>query len=219
MWWKKPDQHVKIPYVCRAPAAARGVGGIRPSTLQRERLTKLNAYHVSPVLPPCMPRWPHPSGRCLCRSPIPHVKQRGAKRRRGHVLLGATPRDGVRPLQTGKLGDWKPLPRTQHCAPSALPPGSRAFRGSDRYAALCDDFGPFNLGTTHHFCDMLAVLLSDPALARKRLVFWVAPTPRDLTNGIYLMGAFLTTRLGASPAEAPPPPPQPPTPPTTNNQK
>ena len=54
---------------------------------------------------------------------------------------------------------------------------------------------------------MLAVLLSDPALARKRLVFWVAPTPRDLTNGIYLMGAFLTTRLGATAAEAPPPPP------------
>ncbi|KAJ1492124.1 protein-tyrosine phosphatase-like protein, partial [Baffinella frigidus] len=44
--------------------------------------------------------------------------------------------------------------------------------------------------------------LSDPALARKRLVFWVAPTPRDLTNGIYLMGAFLTTRLGATAAEA-----------------
>lgn len=67
---------------------------------------------------------------------------------------------------------------------------------------LCDDFGPFNLGTTHHFCDILTVLLADPALANKRLVFWVAPTPRDLTNGIYLLGAFLCTRLGATPAEA-----------------
>ena len=29
-----------------------------------------------------------------------------------------------------------------------------------RYAAFCADFGPFNLGMMHHFCEVLRQLMS-----------------------------------------------------------
>jgi len=72
-----------------------------------------------------------------------------------------------------------------------------------RYAAFCADFGPYNLGVTHHFCAIVKGLLQAPALARKRLVFCTtSPQDTDTTNAMYLLSAFLITHLGASPKDA-----------------
>ncbi|EKX38588.1 hypothetical protein GUITHDRAFT_158492 [Guillardia theta CCMP2712] len=67
-----------------------------------------------------------------------------------------------------------------------------------RYAPFCADFGPFNLGTTHHFCDILMTLLSDKAYEKKKIVFYSAMEKEHVTNAVYLLGAFLVLNMGAS---------------------
>jgi len=71
-----------------------------------------------------------------------------------------------------------------------------------RYMPFCADFGPFNLGMTHHFCEVLRELMSAPKLQKSKIVYYTKPEANDTTNAIYLLGSFLVVHLGASPAEA-----------------
>lgn len=66
--------------------------------------------------------------------------------------------------------------------------------------AFCADFGPFNLGMMHFFCETLAKLLSQTR--SDSIVFYTSTAPYDVTNAIFLLGAFLVTRLGATPEQA-----------------
>ena len=70
------------------------------------------------------------------------------------------------------------------------------------------DFGPFNLGMMHHFCERLKWLLLDARLASHKIVYVLTPR-RDateathaLTNAIFLLGSFLVAHLEASPEQA-----------------
>ena len=38
-----------------------------------------------------------------------------------------------------------------------------------RYAPFCADFGPFNLGMTHHFCEVLRQLMSSPKMQKSKI--------------------------------------------------
>eukprot|EP00960_Hanusia_phi_P027267 746724-Hanusia_phi.AAC.3 len=67
-----------------------------------------------------------------------------------------------------------------------------------RYAPFCADFGPFNLGTTHHFCDVVMSLLTNEALENKKIVFYCPMEKEHVTNAVYLLGAFLVLKMGAS---------------------
>lgn len=71
-----------------------------------------------------------------------------------------------------------------------------------RYMPFCADFGPFNLGMTHHFCEVLRELISSPKLQRMKIVYYTSPAANDSTNAIFLLGAFLVLHLGASPGDA-----------------
>lgn len=64
------------------------------------------------------------------------------------------------------------------------------------------DFGPFNLGMTHHFCERLKELLLQPRFAKTSLVYYTSTAPHDITNAIFLLGAFLVSHLDASPEQA-----------------
>ena len=70
-----------------------------------------------------------------------------------------------------------------------------------RYLPFCADFGPFNLGTTQHVCAMLARVFRDksPHLP----VVWVcSEEPTEITNAIYLLGAYLCLVCGQTPDQA-----------------
>ena len=69
------------------------------------------------------------------------------------------------------------------------------------YTPFCADFGPFNLGMTHHFCGVLEELLRAPRTPAAKIVFTFA-TPTHITNAMYLLGAFLIIHLKASPEQA-----------------
>lgn len=71
-----------------------------------------------------------------------------------------------------------------------------------KYAPFCADFGPFNLGMTHHFCEVMRELLVNPRLAHTKLILYTSTAQSDVTNAIYLLGAFLCLHLGATPQEA-----------------
>ena len=57
-------------------------------------------------------------------------------------------------------------------------------------------------GTLHHICQALEKALLNPKLQDVRVVYYTSQDPRDLTNSICLLGAFLCLRLGATPEEA-----------------
>ena len=57
-------------------------------------------------------------------------------------------------------------------------------------------------GTLHHICQALAKALFNPEFQDVRIVYYTSQDPRDVTNVIYLLGAFLCLRLGATPEEA-----------------
>ena len=67
------------------------------------------------------------------------------------------------------------------------------------YRPFCADFGPINLGMTHHFCDMMAKLLHEtPPHVRVVYCAGAAESAEDTTNAVYLLGAFLLLHLGAT---------------------
>jgi hypothetical protein len=57
-------------------------------------------------------------------------------------------------------------------------------------------------GTLHHICQSLVKTVLDPKLQDFRIVYYTSQDPRDVTNSIYLLGAFLCLHLGATPEEA-----------------
>ena len=57
-------------------------------------------------------------------------------------------------------------------------------------------------GTLHHICQALSKTLMNPELQDTRVVYYTSQDPRDVTNSICLLGAYLCLRLGASPQEA-----------------
>ena len=71
-----------------------------------------------------------------------------------------------------------------------------------RYIPFCADFGPFNLGTLHHICQALVKTVLNPKLQDFRVVYYTSQDSRDVTNSIFLLGAFLCLHLGATPEEA-----------------
>ena len=71
-----------------------------------------------------------------------------------------------------------------------------------RYMPFCADFGPFNLGMTHHFLLVLDELFKTTCMCEDKLVYYTSPNASDVTNAIFLLGSFLVCHLGASADEA-----------------
>ena len=71
-----------------------------------------------------------------------------------------------------------------------------------RYLPFCADFGPFNLGMTHYFLEVLHELFNTAKLREDKLVYYTSPTAPDVTNAIFLLGSFLVCHLGASADDA-----------------
>ena len=54
----------------------------------------------------------------------------------------------------------------------------------------------------HQICRALDATLKKPEYQGLKVVFYVSKEPNDVTNGIFLLGAFLCAFLGAAPEEA-----------------
>ena len=54
----------------------------------------------------------------------------------------------------------------------------------------------------HQICRVLDATLKKPEYQGLKVVFYVSKEPNDVTNGIFLLGAFLCAFLGAAPEEA-----------------
>jgi len=70
-----------------------------------------------------------------------------------------------------------------------------------QYAPFCADFGPINLGTTHQMCEQLHRLLTCTPLDQK-IVYYTTDKPEDVSNSMFLLGAFLCINLGVTPEQA-----------------
>ncbi|EKX37500.1 hypothetical protein GUITHDRAFT_78041 [Guillardia theta CCMP2712] len=69
-----------------------------------------------------------------------------------------------------------------------------------RYVPFAADFGPPNLAAIMLFCqEVQDFLVQGPS---NKLVFYTSPEPKDLTNSIFLCGAFMVVVLHVPPAEA-----------------
>ena len=62
------------------------------------------------------------------------------------------------------------------------------------YEPFCDDFGPFNLACTFRFCKALRTVLDSGT--ERRVVVISLPDDRSLTNGVFLLGAYMIMMLG-----------------------
>jgi len=71
-----------------------------------------------------------------------------------------------------------------------------------RYVPFCADFGPYNLGMMHHFNATLKRFLCSSKLAGTKIVYFTTTRRKDITNAVFLMGAFLVAELGARPEQA-----------------
>ncbi|KAJ1487647.1 protein-tyrosine phosphatase-like protein [Baffinella frigidus] len=70
------------------------------------------------------------------------------------------------------------------------------------YLPFCADFGPINLGHTFNFLRKLTGIFTDPTLEGKRIVCCTPRGQAEVTNVIYLLGAFLCLSLSAKPDAA-----------------
>jgi len=61
--------------------------------------------------------------------------------------------------------------------------------------------GPINLGTTHQMCKQLHRLLTCTPLDQK-IVYYTTDRPEDISNSMFLLGAFLCINLGVTPEKA-----------------
>jgi len=61
--------------------------------------------------------------------------------------------------------------------------------------------GPINLGTTHQMCKQLHRLLTCTPLDQK-IVYYTTDRPEDISNSMFLLGAFLCINLGVTPEQA-----------------
>jgi len=71
-----------------------------------------------------------------------------------------------------------------------------------RYLPFCSDFGPYNLSATHFVYKALAKLLTHPSTASTTIVFYSSHDATDVTNSVYILGAFLVLFFGATPEQA-----------------
>ena len=71
-----------------------------------------------------------------------------------------------------------------------------------RYMPFCDDFGPFNLGMTHHFCQVLKDLLCQRRMDGTKICYYTSTAQTDVTNALFLLGAFMVIHLDAHPEQA-----------------
>jgi cell division cycle 14 len=70
---------------------------------------------------------------------------------------------------------------------------------------FCADFGPVDLGSTHHVCTVLKQVLQRieaEGTNEERVVFYTTRKPTDVANAIYLLGSFLCIHLNATPEQA-----------------
>ena len=67
------------------------------------------------------------------------------------------------------------------------------------YQPFCDDFGPMNLGSIHHFCTVMdSVLDNKPA---QSIAVWNDPSRQGQTNACFLLGAYMILRLDVDAAK------------------
>ena len=91
---------------------------------------------------------------------------------------------------------------TAHCC-AHLPPRGNSGKSARPVACRVRSTLCVRAGTLHHICQALAKTLLNPELHRDvRVVYYTSQDPRDVTNSIYLLGAFLCLHLGATPEEA-----------------
>ena len=57
-------------------------------------------------------------------------------------------------------------------------------------------------GTLHHICQALNKTIHNAELETTKLVYYTSKDPRDVTNAIFLLGAFLCLHVGATIEEA-----------------
>ena len=69
-----------------------------------------------------------------------------------------------------------------------------------QYVALCADFGPYNLGTTHQVISILRKAFRSRSDAT--VVFYTTHCPADVVNAVYLLGAYLCLEFNATPEQA-----------------
>ena len=69
-----------------------------------------------------------------------------------------------------------------------------------KYSPFCADFGPFNLGMLDHALQELKERLDNPR--HSKIVYWTSSRAADITNSVFLLGAFLVAVLGATPEQA-----------------
>ena len=65
---------------------------------------------------------------------------------------------------------------------------------------FCDDFGPFNLASVHHFCSQLHNLLE--TYPSRSVVYYTTGSDRDATNSAFLVASFLVMEMELSPEDA-----------------
>jgi len=70
------------------------------------------------------------------------------------------------------------------------------------YIPFCADFGPFNLGVMHRACEVIKDLLRTPRLAHAKIVCFTSTETADITNAMFLLGAFLVVHLDVTPEQA-----------------
>lgn len=141
------------------------------------------------------------------RSETPRAEMRELRSPSGSFLLGDGQLefgdDSMLTVLTGTC-------QTLHLASLSGPPTAEpdtiflGIHASLQYRAFCADFGPFNLGTTHHVCNILNRALEQAVVNQRRakIVLYTTKQPTDIANAIYLIGAFLCLHLGATPHQA-----------------
>jgi len=72
----------------------------------------------------------------------------------------------------------------------------------ERYAPLCADFGPVNLGILVRFCDFIREKMNDRRLQNRHLVYYCTNDFETVTNTAFLLGAYLVLEHGFSPESA-----------------
>mmetsp|Transcript_31634 Transcript_31634/g.64134 ORF Transcript_31634/g.64134 Transcript_31634/m.64134 type:complete len:408 (-) Transcript_31634:46-1269(-) len=72
----------------------------------------------------------------------------------------------------------------------------------ESYEPLCADFGPINLSGIHHFFQQMCQIMTDPRLTNRHLVFYSELSPEHMTNGVFLLCAFLVVIFGWEPEDA-----------------
>lgn len=69
------------------------------------------------------------------------------------------------------------------------------------YQPFCADFGPMNLACVYRFNELLREKMTSSELKNSKIVYYTANTPQARSNGVFMLGAYLTMEEGMSPEE------------------